>query len=471
MNILAVSCMDEVFCNIEELREMHRRWGAPPVVVWGTGKVGREAVRTLHCYGLAVAAFASNEAVSGRTIAGIPVVGLADVLAMGQPLVVIGSYVVRPILEQLRAAGLARVHALLDTIKYPPEFWEREAQLPLPTSFSDRVLVELYGNLGDVFLKLGIVRRILERFGEERVWLLAESEDICDALRLVTPQVLCLDEERFAQDASYHFACLRRLNGLRFGRAILLADARLCATRRLLNAHNFRAGATLVDRTLPDREYLPELAWRFFADRLQLDRIAGYSPQGVLDEALKRVELRRTLPARFVAVNMGATKDVRHYPPQQFVPVVRFLLASGWPVVFLGAGAYDRAFFAAIIEALDAEERRRVTSCIDALRVPQALAVLQRSSFFVGTDSGMWHGAYLCGTPSVVIFGGGEPGCFQHPDGRTYYAMCEERSCWGCRWFCTHRTAEGYAACIAGVRPDRIVDGCRTFLEKLETEA
>ena len=448
-----------------ELRNEYLMAGRPCVVIWGMGLVGDEVYRTLCYHDITVYAFASNEAVNEKKIKGRPVLGIDDIIMMGQPLIIIASFVVRPIYEQLARQGFTNVRAILDTIKYPIFFVEQEMKQKPPAMVSDRLLLELYGNIGDVLIKIGIVRAIVRHYGRERVWLLAETKDIGDLLSMLTPNVIVLERERFAYDLAYHFRMLNQLNGLCFGQTVVLADVRLYANRRLLNEHNFFVGETIYDDAVPDDEYLPEMTWRFISHRLGLAFDMFHSSISVLDSQIEKVHFDGELPKIFVVVNMGATKEIRHYPHHQFVPVVRFLISSGLDVVFIGQGEYDVAFYNDVICRLTPEEQGGVVSMIGLLSLPESMAVINRALFFVGTDSGMWHASYVMGRPSVVIYGGGEYGNFMHRDGNIYYAMADFCDCFGCRWFCMRRDSDGYAECIASVSPYEIIKGCKSVME------
>jgi FkbM family methyltransferase len=98
-----------------------------PVVLYGAGNLGRQAARNLVEMGLKVSAFIDAGAIPGEVRQGIPVYTLADWLKFGQPkqfhavVSIFNSDVdVVPIIEQLQAAGFARVLSVVDYIDLCP---------------------------------------------------------------------------------------------------------------------------------------------------------------------------------------------------------------------------------------------------------------------------------------------------------------------------------------------------------------
>jgi FkbM family methyltransferase len=99
-----------------------------PLLLYGAGNLGRLAARNLMERGIKITAFLDASAIVGEKRQGIPVYTLADWLKFGRPeqfhvLVSIFNpdVDVVPIIEQLQAAGFARVLSVVDYIDLCPD--------------------------------------------------------------------------------------------------------------------------------------------------------------------------------------------------------------------------------------------------------------------------------------------------------------------------------------------------------------
>lgn len=442
-------------------------------IIWGTGQVAGEVRETLRLLEVPVYAYGDNDAAKQGTLhEGKIVLSAEDLQGLDSFCVLLGSYVVRPVYEQLKSLGVRDIFVLLDALKYPAEELLQDRKF-LASYFSvegqgqaaDRTLVEVYGDIGDVLIKIGLLHGLRQLLGEDRLWVLVEEYDIGEVLQEIFPQVIVAPRQRLVQDRAFRLEFLKSLNERHFSRSLVLCDARLHANRRVLNRYNFNVPKVDFARRLPDREYLPELDREFLLDIFPELENEASSPLHLLDDACDRF-FPQVFPyekKNYAVVNLGAKKEVRHYEAEKFRDVVVFLLSKEMPVVLLGRGDYDLSW---------ASELKRdfpkgfVLDCVGKYSLMESVSVIRYARLFVGTDSGMWNASYVTGTPSVVLYGLGEYGCFMHKEDFVHYAMTDDISCLGCRWYCTHRAASGRVMCLDDISPSKIIGKIREVLDE-----
>jgi hypothetical protein len=102
-----------------------------------------------------------------------------------------------------------------------------------------------------------------------------------------------------------------------------------------------------------------------------------------------------------VALQLGASKEIRQWPRESFAALGRRIVAAGGRVVVIG-GSGDRA--------LAAEVTREVgPAAIDACgrtTIPQLAALLERTDLLITGDTGPMHMAAAVGTPVLGLFFG-----------------------------------------------------------------
>lgn len=147
--------------------------------------------------------------------------------------------------------------------------------------------------------------------------------------------------------------------------------------------------------------------------------IAGLMPAGATPAARlwlaasdREFAARRTasLPrGRWLAVAPGANWPPKTWPLPHFHSLLRALRGEVDAIVLLG-GKADRGACAelasgAVLPVLD---------LAGGTRLLQAAAVIERARLFIGNDSGLGHIAAAMGTPTLTLFGPGDPGRY-HP--------------------------------------------------------
>lgn len=107
---------------------------------------------------------------------------------------------------------------------------------------------------------------------------------------------------------------------------------------------------------------------------------------------------------RWLALGPGANWEGKIWPARHFAELAQLCAGQFDAVIFLGSAA-DSARVADIVRTLS-------LPCLDLTgksSLLEAAAVLQRAAVFVGNDSGLGHLASAVGTPTLTVFGPGEP--------------------------------------------------------------
>ena len=138
--------------------------------------------------------------------------------------------------------------------------------------------------------------------------------------------------------------------------------------------------------------------------------------------------------------------------------------AKRWPIVFwrrLILQLREQGFFVAIIgsnEDIPVAEmmvkRPGVIDLTGRLKLTETLALLERSAFFIGVDSGPAHLASVVGTKSIVLFSGTNRASQWRPWSKAAIGLRKRVSCSPC-----HQKLCPIAshACMTGISPERVL--------------
>ncbi len=204
-------------------------------------------------------------------------------------------------------------------------------------------------------------------------------------------------------------ALVRKLRGKRYD---LVVDLRtdglallLRANRRLTRRGSKPAGYHAVERhfgVIGQREKLAEIP----AMRTWLTDAEPVFARGQLS----------SLPGtRWLVLGPGANWATKRWPTGHFCQLVGELQENVDAVILLGSQA-DQSICKQIADNLP-------LPCVNLAGntdLLQAAAILEQGQLFVGNDSGLGHLAAASGTPTVTIFGPGDPQRYHpwHPDAR-----------------------------------------------------
>lgn len=451
------------FLTVEQVAKELKR-NTFSLVIWGTGLASEDVYETLLANNIIVSYFGDNNvSKQGKQLNGCKILSRFEVAQLELPYVIIASYVAyRPIYEGLFSLGITHVYGLIDCMKYTAIDMQSDRQElnkyfdEYESKKSNKILLEVYGNIGDSILRLGMVKAFIDEYGSEQVYVLVESEPIAEVIQLLTKNVIFLEKERYRTEKDYRLEKLIKLNETYFERSVVLCDIRLNATRRPLHSLNFNVKNVIYHNQLPDDEYLLNLDIEMIKKDFKRISEKNMLPVGCINDELESIAFQYGLPERYVSVNMGASINERHYPADRFVKVIDYLFAKGYEVVLLGQGDYDEEYAEKLLKTV--RNHNKVWNFISKLSIVESFYVIRQSEFFVGTDSGMWNASYILDKSSVVLYGGGEYGCFKHNSKKIHYVMVEDKSCFGCRWYCSNKNEYGYSKCVGDITPQMIID-------------
>ncbi|MEX2367658.1 MAG: glycosyltransferase family 9 protein [Pseudohongiellaceae bacterium] len=100
-------------------------------------------------------------------------------------------------------------------------------------------------------------------------------------------------------------------------------------------------------------------------------------------------------------IHPSATKDYKQWDIYRFAQLADQLMASGWQVIIIGAGAHERIRIDRMLQAMHSSP----VDTHDKLNLLQLTWLLQRATTFIGNDSGPMHLAAASGTQVIALFG------------------------------------------------------------------
>ncbi len=229
----------------------------------------------------------------------------------------------------------------------------------------------------------------------------------------------------------------RVLRALRKRRYRLIVDLRTDGLSWLLRAQHRRTKR----RARAHGGHAVERAYAVIAELLPA--VAPPPTRLWLAASHREYAARRTasLPrGRWLAVAPGANWAPKTWPTSHFRSVLQALSKDIDAIVLLG-GENDRGACAELASATALP----VLDLSGGTRLLQAAAVIELARLFIGNDSGLGHIAAAVGTPTLTLFGPGDPGRY-HP-----WAS-------GARWLVA---PDGE---IANLSPTTVIEMVRTML-------
>lgn len=443
------------------------------VIIWGCGPTSVPIVKTLAAIGLTVDFYGdSNPNFKGKLIDGIEVLSQSDMVQHLNSTVIIASFGYVPIYRMLKEIGVKNIYAIRDVFKYSFENIRNDRMI-LDTYFkqysskkSSKVLVELYGNIGDTIIRIGIVKQLIQKYGQCNVYLLFADSKNAELYRIVTDNILVLEEKEL-YDHSKRVEILQKINELYFSKSFVLCDIRIFAQRRLINHYNCNIEEVIFESELPEDEYLVGIDIDMVSRYLglaNLEKMTAWNELSNYIDLLTGENNIGEMRGKYVAVNIGASRKLRHYDPEKMLIVCKYIIAHGYNIALIGYGNDDEQM-AKYFEDND-DIHGHLINFVSKLSIVESTKVLSKASFFVGTDSGLWNISYALGVPSVVLYGGGEYGNFKHPDGVIKYVSVDKQDCFGCKWYCDKTDEYGRAKCVYDILPAHII----TAIDELVAE-
>ncbi len=148
----------------------------------------------------------------------------------------------------------------------------------------------------------------------------------------------------------------------------------------------------------------------------------------------------------FIAVLPGARWETKRWPMDRYAEITRRLLDTGERVVLLGA-ADEKPLCDAILQKIKNQKSKieNVLNLAGRTDVAAVTAILTRSAWAIGNDSGPLHLAAALGKPVVAIYGPTSPE-FVGPFGQLQSVLRHDVPCHPCR-----RRHCGHHSCMNGL--------------------
>lgn len=164
----------------------------------------------------------------------------------------------------------------------------------------------------------------------------------------------------------------------------------------------------------------------------------------------------------------GASEPGRRWPVQHFISVTRRLIEQhpGLRVIVVGTEA-ERYLGEEIANTLG----NTIENQAGQTDVLELVNYIAHAQLLLGNDSGAGHIAAACGTPSVVVVGGGHYGrCFPYDPAEARVAMLpttvtQPMDCFGCDWLCRYKRRESEPfRCIEAIHVEPVLAAARQLL-------
>lgn len=162
---------------------------------------------------------------------------------------------------------------------------------------------------------------------------------------------------------------------------------------------------------------------------------------------IKRFLSERQIPleGRIVTMAPAALYPWRTWPPEKYADVISQLAKERPCWIFLLGGPGDWE----TLERIKEKSGVQPINCSGLLSLCQTAALLQRSSLFVGNDSGLSHIAAAVKAPLIQLFGPGEPEKFGHRGPKQIlihkadcaHHPCHQRDCLAPQEWCMNNIA------------------------------
>lgn len=169
---------------------------------------------------------------------------------------------------------------------------------------------------------------------------------------------------------------------------------------------------------------------------------------------------------RSLGVHLGSLSGARRWPVVHFATVLRALHQDWpWPVVILGR-AEDRPLARALRACLD--DAPWLLDLTGQTTLGVLAALIGRLRLLLTTDSAPAHMATALGTPSVVIFGSGNPHNWAPLERMWHRPVADWQA--PCRWApgACGCPDDARARCLAAVTPAMVLQAARALLATLE---
>lgn len=283
-----------------------------------------------------------------------------------------------------------------------------------------RILVLRYRFIGDTILAIPFFRNLRTAYPDAYIaWVIAPgSADVIKGIPYVDeliewdPVTIHADSRGKHRTLSDKLKFFRELRKRRFDKVYVLKRSFSSALMAWVSGAKERIGFNTEGRgfllTTPVPYRLEQHEVLNFLDVLKADGIPARDEQ--LEVWLSTAELQEaekllSVKGRFLAVHPFASSGVKSWPLERFAKVAHAAHEQFGLIPVVLGGARDVPMSERIATLFPEDTLNLVGKC--GLRV--SMAVLSKSSAFVGNDSGVMHLAAATGIPVVAIFGPTSP--------------------------------------------------------------
>jgi lipopolysaccharide heptosyltransferase II len=187
-------------------------------------------------------------------------------------------------------------------------------------------------------------------------------------------------------------------------------------------------------------------------------------------EILEEHGLATGSPYIVMNVNVSDLSLERRWPAHSFQELTLGLLQHfDFRIVFIGAKA-DENYVSTVVEGC--QSGNAIVNLAGATSLGELMAVIKRSRFFVGNDSGPLHLAAALGIPTVSFFGPETP-LLYGPQGDRHLVFYEDIYCSPCLNVFNAKTAPcaGDNQCMKSITPEHVLQMIVEHFGKISAEA
>ena len=141
---------------------------------------------------------------------------------------------------------------------------------------------------------------------------------------------------------------------------------------------------------------------------------------------LAEQDIKHDVP--IVTIHPGSPVDTKRWMPERFAELADWLIDHNQAQI-LFVGVPDEI---PIISQIQASMEQESINIAGMTTIPQLASILEKSSMFIGNDSGPMHLAAAVGTPTIGIYGPGDPKRFG-PIGEKCNTIQKKRDCSPCK--------------------------------------
>jgi ADP-heptose:LPS heptosyltransferase len=157
-------------------------------------------------------------------------------------------------------------------------------------------------------------------------------------------------------------------------------------------------------------------------------------------------------PGSYWVLAPGSAAESRRWPAGAFASLAREIVGeTGWPGLIVGGPAE-----APLAHELRADSSIRLLDFTARGPVSCYWRIFAGAKFTVANDSGLAHVASLCGSPTQVVWGGGDPKRTEPIGPGKVRIAFNPVDCWPCERNSCAQPPGLRLRCLAGIQPDAV---------------